>query len=93
MYESPYKPKFAVVLDFEPVAAHYYRLAGLGPLYLTASDGAKPDVALARPYASKANAIQAGKRAQRDLWGIRGFHVEQINPNANDGPPNVKVKN
>lgn len=92
MYESPYKPKFAVVLEFEPVAAHYYGVAGLSPLYLTASDGAKTDVALARTYSSKSNATRSGKRAQDSLWGIKDFHVEQVNPKANDGPPNVKVK-
>lgn len=92
MYESPYKPKFVVVLDFEPVAAHHYGVAGLKPLYLTPEDGAKTDPALARTYSSKSNAERSGRRAKDSLWGIRSFQVEQINPKANDGPPNVKVK-
>ena len=49
------------------------------------------DVSKARTYSSKSNAKRSGERAKRSLWGIRAFQVEQINPKANDGPPNVKV--
>lgn len=91
MYESPFKPKFAVVVEIEPVAAHYYRVAGLAPLYLTPDDGVDTDVSKARTYSSKANAKRGGERAMRSLWGIKAVTVEQVNQRADDGPPNVKV--
>ena len=91
MYESPFKPKYAIVVEIEPVAAHYYQVAGLSPLYLTPEYGVHTDVSKARTYSSKSNAKRSGERAKRSLWGIRAFQVEQINPKANDGPPNVKV--
>lgn len=92
MYESPFKPKFTVILEIEPVAAHYYRVAGLSPLYLTPQDGVNTDRVLAQTYASKSNATRAGERAKKTLWGVAAFQVEQVNPKANDGPSNVKVR-
>lgn len=92
MYESPYKPKFAVVVKIEPVMAHYYRVAGLSPLYLTGQDGVNTDPALARTYSSKANARRAGERAMKALAGIESFDVEQINQRANERPQDVRVR-
>lgn len=91
MHESPLKPKFVLVMDFEPVAAHYYRVAGLSPLYFTAKGGVNVDEAQARVYSSKGNATRAGERAKKNLWGIESFRVEQINAKANDGPGNTGV--
>ena len=92
MHESPYKPKFVLIVDIEPVAAHYYAVAGLSPLYLTAQDGVNTDEALARTYSSRANAARAGERARRSLWGIQAFHVEQASASTNDGPNDVKAR-
>lgn len=72
------KPQFVVVVEIEPVAAHYYRVAGLSPLYLTPQDGVNTDLTLARTYASKANATRSAQRAKKALWGIKEFQIEQI---------------
>lgn len=93
MYESPLKPKYAVVVEIEPVAAHYYRVAGLSPLYLTPQDGVNTDLSKARTYTSKANASRSGERAKKALWGIRAWRVEQVDLEENDGPANIKAVN
>lgn len=85
-------PHFAVALEFEPVAAHYYNLAGLSPLYLTDSAGAKPDITLARVFETEADAQQAGQQAKDTLWGIKAFQVEQIGQAMNDGPCEAKAE-
>ena len=86
MYESPLKPKYVVTVEFEPVAAHYYGIAGLDPLYLTPQDGVNTDPSKARTHTTESIAIQSGEKAKKTFWGIRAFRVEQIDLQTNDGP-------
>lgn len=76
------KPKFAVVVEFETVAAHYYGVAGLGTLYLTAEDEVNANVSQARTYSTKANAARAGQRAMKSYWGIKTVFAEQVGAEA-----------
>lgn len=92
MYQSPYAPEFAVIVELETVAAHHYDMAGFSPLYLTPEDGVHTNVANAATFSTKRKAADVGQRAKKNLWGIASTQVTQVNPNADEGAPNVRVK-